>query len=127
VKAFVRNPEAVAALVMAGAAAGGAVMVSAKLAVAGPPVPVAVSVIFDTPCVAVVRSVPEITPVDELTLNPEGRGEALYEGVVTPEDPIVYEKGYPACAVAVVALVIATPEEGAVSAAYKSSIIKSAV
>jgi len=64
--------------------------------------------------------------VDELTLNPEGRGEALYEGVVTPEDPIVYEKGYPACAVAVVALVIATPEEGGVASAYTSSIVKSA-
>ena len=90
-KAFVRNPEAVAALVMAGAAAGGAVMVSAKLAVAGPPAPVAVSPMVVE--VAVVASVPEITPVDELTLNPDGRGEALYEGVVTPEDVIVYEKG----------------------------------
>jgi len=115
VKAFVRNPEAVAALVMAGAAAGGAVMVSAKLAVAGPPAPVAVSpMVVD---VAVVASVPEITPVDELTLNPDGRGEALYEGVVTPEDVIVYVKGYPACAVAVVGLVMATPEEGGVVAA----------
>jgi hypothetical protein len=67
--------------------------------------------------VAVVASVPEITPVDELTLNPDGRGEALYEGVVTPEDVIVYVKGYPACAVAVVGLVMATPEEGGVVAA----------
>jgi hypothetical protein len=66
--------------------------------------------------VAFAPSVPEITPVDESTLKPEGRGEALYEGDVTPEDLIVYEKGYPAWAVAVVALVIPTPEEGAVSA-----------
>ena len=117
-KAFVRNPEAVAALVMAGAAAGGAVMVSPKVPLAGPPVPVAVSVILFNPCVAPVEIVPEITPVDELTLNPEGRGEALYEGVVTPEDAIVYVKGYPACAVAVAALVMEAPvTTGAESAA----------
>ena len=48
-KAFVRNPEAVAALVMVGAASGGAVMVSAKVAVAGPPVPDAVSSILFKP------------------------------------------------------------------------------
>jgi hypothetical protein len=113
VKALVRNPEAVAALVMAGAASGGAVMVSAKLAVAGPPVPVAVSVILDNPGVAVVESVPAITPVDELRFKPEGKVEVLYEGAVTPEDVIVYEKGYPAWAVAVVPLVMPTPETGA--------------
>jgi hypothetical protein len=39
---------------------------------------------------------------------------------VTPEDVIIYEKGYPACAVAVVALVMPTPEEGAVSATEMS-------
>jgi hypothetical protein len=89
VKALVRNPEAVAALVMVGATSGGAVMVSAKVAVAGPPVPDAVSSILFKPSVAVVESVPEITPVDELRLKPEGRGEALYEGNVTPEDVIV--------------------------------------
>ena len=81
---------------MAGAASGGAVMVSAKLAVAGPPVPVAVSSILFKPCVAVVESVPEITPVDELRFKPEGKVEVLYSGAVTPEDVIVYEKGYPA-------------------------------
>jgi hypothetical protein len=88
-------------------------MVSAKLAVASPPVPVAVSVILDNPRVAVVGNGPEITPVDELRLKPEGKVEVLYTGVVTPEDVIVYEKGYPACAVAVVALVMLTPETGA--------------
>jgi hypothetical protein len=60
-----------------------------------------------------VGNVPEITPVDELRLKPEGKVEVLYEGVVTPEDVIVYEKGYPACAVAVVPLVMPTPETGA--------------
>jgi hypothetical protein len=67
--------------------------------------------------VAVVASAPEITPVDESTLKPDGKGEALYEGDVTPEDLIVYEKGYPAWAVAVVALVMPTSETGAESAA----------
>jgi len=76
VKALFRFPEAVGALVMLGTAAGGAVMVSAKLPVAGPPVPVALSEILFNPCVAPVEIVPEITPVDELTLNPEGRGDA---------------------------------------------------
>jgi hypothetical protein len=66
--------------------------------------------------VAVVASVPEITPVDESTLKPEGKVEVLYSGDVTPEDLIVYEKGYPAWAVAVVALVMPTPKEGAVLA-----------
>ena len=42
------------------------------------------------------ESVPEITPVDELRLKPEGKVEVLYTGDVTPEDVIVYEKGYPA-------------------------------
>ena len=88
-------------------------MVSAKLAVAGPPVPVAVSVILDTPWVAPVEIVPEITPVDELRLKPEGKGEVLYTGEATPEDMIVYEKGYPACAVAVVPLVIKADTAGA--------------
>ena len=101
-------------LVKLGTTVGAGVTVSAKLAVAGPPVPVAVSSIVVE--VAFASSVPEITPVDELTLaldNPEGRGEALYAGDVTPEDLIVYEKGYPAWAVAVVALVMPTPEAGA--------------
>jgi hypothetical protein len=43
-----------------------------------------------------VESVPEITPVDELRPKPEGKVEVLYTGAVTPEDVIVYEKGYPA-------------------------------
>jgi hypothetical protein len=51
-------------------------MVSAKLPVAVPPVPVALSEILFNPCVAPVEIVPEITPVDELTLNAEGRGDA---------------------------------------------------
>jgi hypothetical protein len=67
--------------------------------------------------VAVGASVPEISPVNASTLKFGGRGEALYDGDVTPEDVIVYEKGYPACAVAVVALVMATPETGAEAAA----------
>ena len=63
-KALVRFPEAVAALVMVGAAAGGAVMVSAKLPVADPPVPVAEREIADkAPVVASMGTVPEITPL----------------------------------------------------------------
>jgi hypothetical protein len=73
-----------------------------------------VSSILFKPCVAPVESVPEITPPKRL--KPEGKVDVLYTGDVTPEDVIVYEKGYPACAVAAVALVIPTPEEGAVSA-----------
>jgi hypothetical protein len=91
VKAFVRNPEAVAALVMAGAAAGGAVMVSAKVLVADPPVPLAVSVISVVATFAVVGIVPEITPPERLKY--EGKGEVVYTGDATPEDVIVYEKG----------------------------------
>ena len=101
-------------LVKLGTTVGAGVTVSAKLAVAGPPVPFAVSPMVVE--VAFAPSVPEITPVDESTLKPEGKVEVLYTGDVTPEDLIVYEKGYPAWAVAVVALVIPTPEEGAVSA-----------
>ena len=93
---MVRFPEAVAALVMVGTTVAAGVMVSPKVPVAGPPVPVAVSVILFNPCVAPVEIVPEITPVDELTLKPEGRVEVLYTGDVTPEDAIVYVKGYPA-------------------------------
>ena len=63
--------------------------------------------------------VPEITPVDDSRVKPVGRVEVvLYvTGAVRPEDVIGYEKGYPACAVAVVALVMPTPETGAESAA----------
>ena len=74
---------------MTGAAGGSGLMVSAKLPVAGPPVPVAVSVILFKPWVAVVEIVPEITPVDMLRLNLSGRVEVLYTGDVTPEDEIV--------------------------------------
>ena len=101
-------------LVKLGTTVGAGVTVSAKSAVAGPPVPFAVSLMLVE--VAVVAIVPAITPVDELRLKPEGRVEVLYSGAVTPEDLIVYEKGYPAWAVAVVSLVMPTPEEGAVSA-----------
>jgi hypothetical protein len=63
-KAFVRNPEAVAALVMAGAAAGGAVMVSVKLPVAVADAPVAEREIADNaPVVASMGTVPEIKPL----------------------------------------------------------------
>ena len=51
--------------------------------------------------------------MDEFTLKSESRVDVLYTGVVTPEDVISYEKGYPACAVAVVPLVMPTPEAGA--------------
>ena len=96
-------------LVKLGTTVGACVTVSTKLAVAGPPVPVAVSSIVVE--VAFASSVPEITPPKRL--KPEGKVEVLYTGDVTPEDLIVYEKGYPAWAVAVVALVMPTPEAGA--------------
>jgi hypothetical protein len=64
VKAFVRNPEAVAALVTVGAAAGGAVMVSVKLPVAVADAPVAEREIADNaPVVASMGTVPEIRPL----------------------------------------------------------------
>ena len=99
---------------MTGAAAGAPVIVSNKLPLAGVPVAgVAVSEIGKVSAAVRSETVPEITPVEELTLNPEGKVEVLYTGDVTPEDVIVYEKGYPACALAVVPLVMATPETGA--------------
>ena len=62
-KAFVRNPEAVAALVMVGASAGGAVMVSVKLPVAVD-TPVAEREIADNaPVVASMGTGPEIRPL----------------------------------------------------------------
>ena len=70
---------------------GGAVMVSVKVFVAGPPVPVAVSVISVLPKFAVVGIVPEITPPERT--KPEGKVEVVYTGDATPEDVIVYEKG----------------------------------
>jgi uncharacterized protein YhfF len=114
VKAFVTNPEAVAALVMTGTAAGASNIVSNKLPLAGSPVAgfagVAVSVMGKASAAVRSSTVPEISPVDELTLKPEGKVEVLYTGDVTPEDVIVYdEKGYPACAVAVVPLVMEAP------------------
>ena len=63
-KSFVRNPEAVAALLMTGAAAGGAVMVSVKLPVALPAAPVAEREIADkASAVALMGTVPEIKPL----------------------------------------------------------------
>jgi hypothetical protein len=63
VKAFVRNPEVVARLVMVGAAAGGAVMVIVKLPVAVD-TPVAEREIADNaPVAAPMGTVPEITPL----------------------------------------------------------------
>jgi hypothetical protein len=64
VKAFVRNPEAVVALVMVGASAGGAVMVSVKLPVADADAPVAEREIGDNgPVAASMGTVPEIRPL----------------------------------------------------------------
>jgi hypothetical protein len=117
-KVFVRNPEAVAALVMTGAATGAPTIVSNKLPLAAVPVAgVAVSEIGKVSAAVRSETVPEITPVDESTLKPEGKVEVLYTGAVTPEDSMLYEKGYPACAVPVVGLVMPTPETGAASAA----------
>jgi hypothetical protein len=63
VKVFVKNPEAVAALVITGAPAGGAVMVSVKLPVAVD-TPVAESEIADNAPVATsMGTVPEIRPL----------------------------------------------------------------
>ena len=62
-KVFVKNPEAVAALVITGAAAGGAVMVSVKLPVAVD-TPVAEREIADkAPVVESMGTVPEIRPL----------------------------------------------------------------
>ena len=62
-KAFVKNPEAVARLVMVGAASGGAVMVSVKLLVAVD-TPVAEREIADNaPVAASMGTVPEIRPL----------------------------------------------------------------
>ena len=103
---------------MTGAATGAPTIVSNKLPLAAVPVAgVAVSVIGKSAAAVESETVPEITPVDELTLNPEGKEEVLYTGDVTPEDSIGYEKKYPACAVAVVGLVMATPKTGAEAAA----------
>ena len=74
---MVRFPVAVAALVMVGTAVGAAVMVSAKVAEAGPPVPLAVSVILVVPTVAFMGNVPEITPVVAFKVKPVGRVEVL--------------------------------------------------
>jgi hypothetical protein len=64
VKALVRNPEAVAALLKVGAAIGGAVMVSVKLPVADADAPVAEREIADkAPVVASMGTVPEIRPL----------------------------------------------------------------
>jgi hypothetical protein len=63
-KVFVKNPEAVAGLVMTGAAFGGVVMVSVKLPVADADAPVAEREIGDNaPVVAPMGTVPEITPL----------------------------------------------------------------
>jgi hypothetical protein len=64
VKALVRNPEAVAALVKLGAAMGGAVIVSVKLPVAVPAAPVAeIEMLGNEAGLASKGTVPEITPV----------------------------------------------------------------
>jgi hypothetical protein len=64
VKAFVRNPEAVAGLLKVGAAIGGAVMVSVKLPVADADAPVAEREIADNaPVPASMGTVPEIRPL----------------------------------------------------------------
>ena len=61
---MVRNPEAVAGLVMVGTAAGGAVMVIVKLPVAVVDTPVAEREIADNAvCVASMGTIPEITPL----------------------------------------------------------------
>ena len=63
-KALVRFPEAVVALVMVGAAMGGAAIVSVKLPVAVADAPVADREIADNaPVVASMGTVPEITPL----------------------------------------------------------------
>jgi hypothetical protein len=63
VKVFVKNPEAVAALVITGATAGGAVMVSVKLLVAVD-TPFAERKIADNgPVAASMGTVPEIRPL----------------------------------------------------------------
>ena len=63
-KALVRFPETVVALVMAGAAAGGAFMVSARLPVADADAPVAEREIGDNgPVAASMGTVPEIRPL----------------------------------------------------------------
>jgi hypothetical protein len=63
-KALVRFPEAVAALLKVGAAIGGAVMVSAKLPVADADAPVAEREIADNaPVAASMGTVPEIRPL----------------------------------------------------------------
>ena len=63
-KAFVRNPEAVIALVMAGAAAGGSVMVSVKLPLAVPAAPVAeIEILDNAPWGASMGTVPAIRPL----------------------------------------------------------------
>ena len=101
---------------MLGTAVGGAVMVSAKVLVAGPPVPLAVSVISVVATFAVVGIVPEITPPERLKY--EGKVEVVYTGDVTPEDVIVYVKGYPAWTEAVAGLSMVGPDAtGAESAA----------
>ena len=63
-KVFVKNPEAVAALVITGATAGGAVMVSVILLVADADAPVAEREIGDNgPVAASMGTVPEIRPL----------------------------------------------------------------
>jgi hypothetical protein len=97
---------------------GASAIVSIKLPLtAGPIGGVAVSVIGKGPAGVESETVPEISPVDELTLNPEGKVEVLYSGDVTPEDVMVYEKGYPACALAVSPLVMEAPVTSGAEAA----------
>jgi len=83
--------------VKVGAEEGAVVMVSPKVPLGVPPVPVAVKlIVFKTAVGAPTGIVPEITPVDELRVNPnEIRIEVevvLYVIVPErPEDVIVYE------------------------------------
>jgi hypothetical protein len=66
-KSFVRNPEAVAALLMTGAAVGAAAMVRVKLLVALPAVPVVPvaerEIADNAPVAASMGTVPEIRPL----------------------------------------------------------------
>ena len=88
-KALVRNPEAVAGLVMNGASAGGAVIVRNKLALAVV-VPIALSEIDcgNSPGTVSIGTVPEITPVLVLQSKYSGKPDALYD-VATPPAVVI--------------------------------------